>query len=77
MLWFWRRLAATAHIRLLAWEPPYAIGAAPEKAKKKKKILFTVATKPRNGGLYLVKRCVKPFTASDVRGQEFPGGPMG
>ena len=28
---------ATAPIRLLAWEPPYAVGGALEKTKKKKK----------------------------------------
>ena len=33
----WRRLVATAPIRLLAWEPPYAEGAAQEKAKRQKK----------------------------------------
>ena len=35
LLWLWRRLAATAPIRTLAWEPPYAMGAGLEKAKKK------------------------------------------
>ena len=33
----WRRPAATALVRPLAWEPPYALGAALEKAKRKKK----------------------------------------
>ena len=37
LLWLWRRQAATAPIRPLAWEPPYAKGAALEKAKKTKK----------------------------------------
>ena len=37
LLWLWCRLAAAAPIRPLAWEPPYAMGAALEKAKKKKK----------------------------------------
>ena len=37
LLWLWRRLVATAPIRLLAWEPPYVEGAALEKTKKKKK----------------------------------------
>ena len=37
LLWLWRRLAATAPIRPLAWEPPYAVGAAQEKAKRQKK----------------------------------------
>ena len=28
LLWLWRRLAATAPIRPLAWEPPYAANAS-------------------------------------------------
>ena len=36
LLWLWHRPASTAPIRLLAWEPPYAVGMALEKAKKKK-----------------------------------------
>ena len=36
LLWFWRRLGATAPIRPLAWEPPYAAGAALEKTKTNK-----------------------------------------
>ena len=50
LLWLWCRLAATAPIGPLAWEPPYAAGAAQEIAttttttttkdkKKKGKIL--------------------------------------
>ena len=47
LLWLWRRPVATALIRPLAWEPPYAEGASLEKTggKKKKKtsrILVTV-----------------------------------
>ena len=34
LLWLWWRPAATAPIRPLAWEPPYATGAALEKAKR-------------------------------------------
>ena len=34
LLWLWCRPAATALIRPVAWEPPYAEGAALEKAKK-------------------------------------------
>ena len=33
-LWLWHRLAATALIRPVPWEPPYAMGAALEKAKR-------------------------------------------
>ena len=36
MLWLWRGLAAAAPIRPLAWEPPYAMGAAHEMAKRQK-----------------------------------------
>ena len=37
LLWIWHRLAAGAPIRPLAWEPPYAMGATLEKAKRQKK----------------------------------------
>ena len=37
LLWLWRRLAATALIKPLAWELPYAMDAALEKTKNKKK----------------------------------------
>ena len=36
LLWLWHRPVATAPIRPLAWEPPYAMGAALEKGKKHK-----------------------------------------
>ena len=35
-LWLWCRPAATVPIRPLAWEPPYAKGAALEKVKRQK-----------------------------------------
>ena len=35
LLWLWHRPAATAPIQLLAWEPPYAVGVALKKKKKK------------------------------------------
>ena len=37
LLWLWCQLAATALIGPLAWESPYAMGAAQEIAKKTKK----------------------------------------
>jgi len=37
MLWLWYRLAATAPIQLLAWEPPYAAGVALKRQKDQKK----------------------------------------
>ena len=36
LLWLWCRPEALAPIRLLVWEPPYAVGVALEKTKKKK-----------------------------------------
>ena len=36
-LWLWCRPAAAARIRPLAWEPPYAVGAALQKAERPKK----------------------------------------
>ena len=41
LLWLWRRPVATAQIRPLAWEPPYATVAALKtpKIQKKKKYL--------------------------------------
>ena len=37
LLWLWCRLAAAAPIQPLAWEPPYATGAAQEIAKRQKR----------------------------------------
>ena len=37
LLWLWCRPAATAPIRPLAWEPPYAAGAA---LKKKRDVIM-------------------------------------
>ena len=37
LLWLWCRPAATAPIRPLVWEPPYAAGAAQEIAKRQNK----------------------------------------
>ena len=37
LLWLWHRLVATAPIQPLAWELPYAAGAAQEVAKRQKK----------------------------------------
>ena len=38
LLWLWRRLAATAPIIPLAWELPYATGAALKKDKRQKNL---------------------------------------
>ena len=36
LLWLWHRQAATAPIRPIAWETPYAAGTAQEMAKRQK-----------------------------------------
>ena len=36
LMWLWCRLVATALIRPLAWEPPYAVEADLEKVKRQK-----------------------------------------
>ena len=51
-LWLWCRLAAIALIRPLAWEPPYAMGVALEKTKKKKK-----DTNYKNAGYFEGDNC--------------------
>ena len=42
LLWLWHRLAVTTLIRPLAWEPPYAAGAALKSKKKKKKDVYRI-----------------------------------
>ena len=56
LLWLWRRPAATATIRPLAWEPPYASGVALEKQKdlkkKKKKRNWSLVAPNMDSQLY-------------------------
>ena len=49
-LWLWRRPEATALIRPLPWEPPYALGVAQEKAEKQtnKKTAIYIKTKMKD-----------------------------
>ena len=42
LLWLWRRPVAMALIRPLAWESPYAMGAALEKAKRQIIIIIII-----------------------------------
>ena len=49
LLQLWCRLAAAAPIRPLTWEPPYAMGVALKRPKKKKIILTTVCTEKMRG----------------------------
>ena len=45
LLWLWCRPAATAPIRPLSWEPPYDLGVALKRQKKKKGNWRQVASK--------------------------------
>jgi len=46
LLWLWCRLAAAAPTQPLAWEFPYATGAALKSKKKKKRIYMYAAIMP-------------------------------
>ena len=40
LLWLWCRPASEALIRTLAWDPPYAAGAALKRQKKKNQLSY-------------------------------------
>ena len=42
LLWLWHRPEATASIRPLAWEPPYAAGVALKKKESNNEVFLTV-----------------------------------
>ena len=52
LLWLWHRPAATAPIRPLAWEPPYAMGAALKIQKRQKKKKNPKSQGNRSSGHY-------------------------
>ena len=58
---------ATAPIRPLAWEPPYAAGAALEKAKRKKNkhILMQTNQLYKDNQLQVNQRNLNPYWLSD------------
>ena len=62
LLWLWRRPAAAAPIQPLAWELPYAVGAALKKKKKNGESRFMSLSSSRADGftesvmdLYLIE----------------------
>ena len=57
LLWLWRRLVAAAPIRPLAWEPPYAAGAAQE--------IATTTTKKKNTERVGEKTVTAMYTSKD------------
>ena len=65
LLWLWHRPVATALIRPLAWEHPYAVGVAVEKAKRQKKIV----TKKQMGPIKLKNLGTENETARKMKRQ--------
>ena len=65
LLCLWRRPAATAPIKPLAWEPPYVMGAAlkktDQKKKKEKKMWYIHNT--YTGILFSHENKIMPFAA--------------
>ena len=59
LLWLWHRLAATASILPLTWEPPYAIGAALKIQKKIKKNFLNKIIPLQETFLYLTSWEIK------------------
>ena len=51
LLWLWHRLVATPLIRLLSWEPPYAVGVALRDKKTKQNNKCGVQNRPLQGVL--------------------------
>ena len=47
LLWLWCRPVAMAPIRPLVWEPPCAMGVAPEKAKRQKNKYIEMTSEQR------------------------------
>ena len=69
LLWLWYRLAATALIQPLAWEPPYATGAALKnkiKTKKEKKMVRTLLEFQKNLRGVGLTRKEKEFFTTDM-----------
>ena len=57
LLWLWRRPVATAPIQPLAWEPPYAAGAAQEIATTTTTtITTTTTTTTKDKKIYIYKK---------------------
>ena len=73
LLWLWRRPVATAPIGPLAWEPPYAVGAAQEIAKKTKKKKKKRQKKKGRTGVPVVAQWLTNPTRNDEVSGSIPG----
>ena len=69
LLWLWHRPAAVSPIGLLAWEPPYAMGAALEKRQKdKKKIIMKNKSSFLNQKILLIPKIMFLLELSSFTG---------
>ena len=68
LLWLWRRPEATAPIRPLAWEPPYAAGASQENGRKTKQ-----TNKQKKGIFFLGVPIVVQWLTNPTRNHEVAG----
>ena len=73
LLWLWRRPVATALIRPLVWESPYATGAALEKAKRQKKKYIYIYIYIYINCTYLVFPVMLQLLTSPSRNHEVAG----
>ena len=73
LLWLWHRLAATTWIRPLAWEPPYAMGMALERAKRQKKKLKILKIKNKKIGVPVVAQQLTNLTSIHEDVGSIPG----
>ena len=67
LLWLWLRPVATAPIGPLAWEPPYAAGAALAKAKRQKK-KKKETKKPSSGVPFIAQWLMNPTSIHEDSG---------
>ena len=67
LLWLWRRPVAIVPIGSLAWEPPYAEGAAQEEAKRQKK-MEPVKKKTKTGVPVVAQWLANPTRNHEVAG---------
>ena len=70
LLWLWRRLAAVAPIRPVAWEPPYAAGVALKRHTKNYNIYVTKAARSYKGNHSVHKERNEMYVFSKIRYEE-------
>ena len=74
LLWLWRQPVATAVIRPLAWEPPYAVGMALKSKSKNKQTEKNLKDAEAWRDCVSCLQLVEFFSVSWVRGMAGGGG---